>query len=84
MHVGTRTTSQQGVPPLSKKYHLSAKSTTSYDMHTTFKNAHYLSNHTSSLSKTPNLSQNVNHPSIISTTSHVTRLDENNLFLSSP
>ena len=50
MCVGPRTTSQQKAPPLSKKYHVSTKSTTSYDTHTTFKNAHYFSNHTTSLS----------------------------------
>ena len=66
--VGPRTTSQQKTPPLGKKYHVSTKSTTS-DTYTTFKNAHYFSNHTTSPSKTPHLSRNVHHPSIISITS---------------
>ena len=39
---------QQKVPHLSKKHNLSAKTTT---LHTTFKNAHYLSNHSTSMSK---------------------------------
>ena len=64
--VGPRTTSQ---PPLGKKYHVSTKSTTSFDTYTTFKNAHYFSNHTTSPSKTPPLSRNVHHPSITSITS---------------
>ena len=66
--VGPGTTSQKKAPPLAKKYHVSTKSTTSYDTYTTFKNAHYFSNHTASPSKTPHLSRNVHHPSIISTT----------------
>ena len=66
--VGPRTTSQQKAPPLGKKYDVSTKSTTSYDTYTTFKNAHYFSNHTASPSKTPHHSRNVHHPSIVSTT----------------
>ena len=48
-----RSTSRQKAPPPSKKHHVSAKSTTSYDTDTTFQNAHYLSNHTTSQTTLP-------------------------------